>query len=81
VPLTGTLPINAELAAKMRSDAPTSAEGIVWDLAIIQARIHPDKAETQRGMTPPENTQRESTVYTKIDEAAFLADLWETLGV
>ncbi|MEM1093385.1 MAG: nucleoside hydrolase [Bacteroidota bacterium] len=79
--LTGTSPINDYLAAKWLSHDPSSAERILWDLALIQAMIHPDKAETQRVMTPPENTQRELTVYTKIDEAAFLADLWETLGV
>ena len=64
------------LAARWLTHSATSEDWIMWDLALIEAIIHPEMATEQRVMTPPENHQREIHVYTRVDEAAMQADFW-----
>jgi purine nucleosidase len=66
------------LAARWLTHSPTAREWIMWDLALVQAWLRPELAEQAQFTTPPENTQRQIWVYTRIDRDAMLADWWET---
>ncbi|WP_319592393.1 nucleoside hydrolase [uncultured Draconibacterium sp.] len=50
---------------------------IMWDLALIEAILHPEFATLEKGLTPPENIQREINIYSKIDANAMRKDFWK----
>ena len=50
---------------------------VMWDLALIHAFIHPEWVEKKTVITPPENLQREITVYTHIDHEKMKEDFWK----
>ena len=52
----------------------------MWDLALIEAVLHPDLAVLETRGTPPENTPRPVSVYLDIDEAKMQQSFWRTLG-
>ncbi|MEQ8705443.1 MAG: nucleoside hydrolase [Phaeodactylibacter sp.] len=52
---------------------------IMWDLALIEAVIHPEFATSKSVRTPPENTRRRVKVYTQINAPAMEANFWEAL--
>ncbi len=54
-------------------------ERTIWDLALVQALLHPEMATARTVTTPPENTQRQVTVYDSIDADAMAADFWAKL--
>lgn len=58
---------------------PEKHKWIMWDVAIIEALIHPNMATTQTFNTPPENLSREISIATKIDAATMEADFWQSL--
>ena len=49
---------------------------IMWDVALIEAIIHPEFATVEKVLTPPENTQREIMMYTSINAEKMRADFW-----
>ncbi|WP_405414585.1 nucleoside hydrolase [Maribacter sp. Asnod1-A12] len=49
----------------------------MWDVAIIEALIHPEWATIETFKTPKENTQRDIEIYTKIDVNQMESDFWE----
>ena len=51
----------------------------MWDLALVQALIHPEMAETIEITTPAENVQRKVTLFKKIDQQKMAADYWASL--
>lgn len=53
---------------------------VIWDLALIQALIHPRMASEKKVMTPPENRQRELFVYDSIKAGAMRQDFYQSLG-
>ncbi|MEL6853187.1 MAG: nucleoside hydrolase, partial [Bacteroidota bacterium] len=56
---------------------PEKTAWIMWDVAIIEALIHPEMAERRLYPTPPENYPREIGIYAAIDTAAMEAGFWE----
>lgn len=50
---------------------------IMWDLALVEAILHPQFATLEKGITPPENTQREINIYTGIDAEAMRKEFWQ----
>lgn len=52
---------------------------IMWDLALVEALIHPDLTVSKSVMTPPENNRRKIKVYTSIDAKAMEAAFWKSL--
>jgi inosine-uridine nucleoside N-ribohydrolase len=52
---------------------------IMWDLALVEAAIHPYMATIERIPAPPENGGREIFVYTDIDEEAIRDKFWEIM--
>ncbi|WP_375444753.1 nucleoside hydrolase [uncultured Fibrella sp.] len=51
----------------------------LWDLALVEAYLLPEKAIVQDVLTPPENTQRLMKVYSKVDEKALTDDFWRVI--
>jgi len=60
-------------------DDPEKLKWIMWDLAIIEALIHPEWAVKKEFMTPPENTKRTIQAYTSIEKEKMIADFWKSL--
>jgi inosine-uridine nucleoside N-ribohydrolase len=54
---------------------------VIWDLALVEALVRRDLAESIEVATPPENTARRVRVYRRIDAAAMKADFFRALGV
>ena len=52
---------------------------VMWDVAIVEALIHPEMSMTHQYQTPPENESREITIYTAIDVDKMHEDFWESL--
>jgi inosine-uridine nucleoside N-ribohydrolase len=48
----------------------------IWDLALVEAVVHPEMAREIEVPTPPENTPRKVWVFTSIDAAAMKADFF-----
>lgn len=51
---------------------------IMWDVALIEALLHPEFATLEKMRTPPENTDRKIMVYTAIEADKMKADFWES---
>lgn len=52
---------------------------IMWDLALVEAYLKPEKAKIETTLTPPENTQRWVKVYTNIEVKQLKDDFWKVL--
>lgn len=52
---------------------------IMWDVAIIEALIHPELTESDLFMTPEENVQRQIRIHTKLDEGKMEKQFWQSL--
>lgn len=59
---------------------PQKKQWIMWDLAIIEALIHPEMAEKEQFATPSENRKRNISIYTEIDIEKMKADFWQSLS-
>ncbi|MDJ1500435.1 nucleoside hydrolase [Xanthocytophaga agilis] len=68
------------LVTRWLSNAPGDKERIFWDLALMIAVARPDLAKEEKRLTPPENTQREVSVYTQIDVKGMINDWWKITG-
>ena len=53
-------------------------EHIMWDVALIEAIIHPELATLEKLPAPPENIDRLLNVYTAIDADQMRRDFWES---
>ncbi len=51
----------------------------MWDLAIIEALIHPELAEKSTFMTPKENEQRPIRIYTSLSAEEMVSDFWQII--
>lgn len=54
---------------------------VMWDVALVQAFIHPELAEETTVLTPPENTRRSVYMYTDIDFDGMYGDYWKAVGL
>jgi len=52
---------------------------IMWDLALIEALLHPSLARLEYRRVPPENGMRNIYVYTDINQEAMQANFWKAL--
>ena len=52
---------------------------IMWDLAIIEALIHPHLAVKETFTTPPENIKRYIEIYTSIEVDGMKKDFWKSI--
>lgn len=52
---------------------------IMWDVAIIEALIHPEWAVKESFLTPADNNQRYIKCYTNIEVESMKNDCWQTI--
>jgi len=52
---------------------------IMWDLALVEAYLHPELANLIIAKTPPENNQRDISVYNDIDNQKMEELFWSRL--
>lgn len=57
--------------------APDEEQRVMWDIAIIQAVMHPEWVTEIVHPTPPENNPRDIFLYTSIDTTAMKQYFWE----
>jgi inosine-uridine nucleoside N-ribohydrolase len=69
------------LAARWLSHSPQAKKWTMWDLALIEAMVHPELAVEGLYPTPPENKRRDVNVYSAIDVAGMLTDWWKATGL
>jgi inosine-uridine nucleoside N-ribohydrolase len=67
------------LTQRWKAMFPDAKKWIMWDVAVIEAIIHPELAEEEEVMTPPENVQRKVWVYHSIDVERMREDFWKTV--
>ena len=65
--------------AKRWDEVNGGASWTMWDLALIDAILHPGMATAKRRRVPPENGRRKIWVYTAIDDEAMRQDFWQAL--
>jgi inosine-uridine nucleoside N-ribohydrolase len=70
-------PVGAYLTARWLSRFPEAKTWIMWDVALIEALIHPHLAAEKQVTTPPENVQRKVWLYHHIDAEAMRSDFWK----
>ena len=68
------------LVNRWKTKFPDQEQWIMWDIAVIEAIIHPDMATVREIYTPEENTHRKVHVYTRINEKAMKKDYFKTIN-
>lgn len=72
-------PLGELLNTRWQEHCPQHGERIMWDLALVEALIHPETAQSRVVGTPPENTPRSVTIYTSIDPSAMADHYWRAM--
>lgn len=67
------------LTAKWNARFAQFENWVMWDLALVQALLHPKMATMKQCDTPAENEARKVWVYDSIDVQAMRDDYWETV--
>ncbi len=71
--------LGAYLTARWLSRFPDAKTWTMWDVALIEALIHPELASEKQVATPPENVERRIWVYDHIQADAMRADFWRAV--
>ncbi|MEO0530946.1 MAG: nucleoside hydrolase [Planctomycetota bacterium] len=72
-------PLGEYLSERWRYHAAHHTTRTMWDLALVEAVLRPEFAKQRSVTTPLENTRRQVSLYTDIDEAAMQADYWQAV--
>ena len=70
----------ASVLARRWDEVSAGDSWIMWDLALVEAVLHPEWASVDTFPAPPENGGRPIRVFTDIDAATMEADFWQSLG-
>ena len=74
--------LGAHLTVKWKARFPEFENWVMWDLALVEALLHPKMATMKQCDTPPENKARKVWVYDSIEVQAMRDDYWKTvLGI
>ena len=71
--------LGAHLTAKWKARFAEFENWVMWDLALIEALLHPEMATMKQCDTPPENKARKVWIYESIDVEAMRKDYWTTV--
>ena len=71
--------LGAHLTAKWKARFPEFENWVMWDLALVEALLHPEMATKKQCDTPPENEARKVWVYDSIEVQAMRDDYWKTV--
>ena len=68
----------SRILAQRWDEVGSQTTHIMWDVALIEALLHPEFATLEKISTPPENVERDIMVYTAIEADKMEADFWES---
>lgn len=77
--LDESVEIERILADRWRTQNQQDKTRVMWDLALVEAYLHPEWTKVATVMTPPENTQRPVKVYVEIDEDQMQNEFWRII--
>ncbi len=69
--------LGAHLTAKWKARFADFKTWVMWDLALVEAVLHPELATMKQCSTPPENTARKVWVYDSIQVQPMRDDYWK----
>jgi inosine-uridine nucleoside N-ribohydrolase len=69
-----------EILAKRWDEVSAGETWIMWDLALLEAIIHPEWATFETVQAPPENGGREIVMISDIDEEKMRQHFWELMS-
>jgi inosine-uridine nucleoside N-ribohydrolase len=67
------------LAERWRIQNPLDKTRVMWDLALVEAYLHPEWSKIAEVQTPPENLQRLVKVYIAIDAEKMKKEFWRII--
>lgn len=71
--------LGAHLTAKWKARFAEFENWVMWDLALVEALLHPEFASTKKLPTPPENVARTVQLFDSIDEEKMRNDYWSVV--
>ncbi len=74
--LSDAVPPERLLRWRWEETNPQDQTRVLWDVALVQAFLRPELARLEDAWTPAENTARAVRVYTRIDVAGMISDLF-----
>lgn len=77
--VNNNVPTQHLLSKRWQETNPNDTVRTLWDLALVEAYLVPQKATIRQVSTPPENTKRMINAYVRIDEKALTADFWRVI--
>ena len=77
--LDESIEIEKILADRWRIQNPQDKTRIMWDLALIEAYLHPEWSKIAEVQSPPENLQRLVKVYISIDAEKMKKEFWRII--
>jgi len=77
--LDESIEIEKILADRWRIQNPQDKTRIMWDLALIEAYLHPEWSKIAEVQSPPENLQRLVKVYVSIDAEKMKKEFWRII--
>jgi len=70
----------SKILARRWAEVSAGDSWVMWDLALIEAMLHPDMATMEERAAPPENGARPINVYVDIDEEAMEKVFWQSVN-
>lgn len=77
--LDESVAIEKILADRWRIQNPQDKTRVMWDLALVEAYLHPEWSTVASVLTPPENNPRQVKVYVDIDAEAMQKEFWRII--
>lgn len=77
--LDESVEIERILADRWRIQNPQDKTRVMWDLALVEAYLHPEWSTVATVLAPPENTQRLVKVYVDIDADQMRNEFWRII--
>lgn len=72
--------LGAHLTTKWKARFAEFENWVMWDLALVEALLHPEMAMMKQCDAPPENKDRKVWVYGSIQAQAMRDDYWKTVS-
>ncbi|WPP51750.1 nucleoside hydrolase [Catalinimonas niigatensis] len=69
----------SDILARRWAEVSADKQWTMWDLALIEAMIHPETATLEERLSPAENGGRPIQVYTEIKPQQMEANFWKSL--
>jgi inosine-uridine nucleoside N-ribohydrolase len=77
--LDESVEIEKILADRWRIQNPQDNTRVMWDLALVEAYLHPEWSKIAEVQTPPENLHRLVKIYVEIDAEAMKKEFWRII--